>query len=103
MDELGMGEIFRKISETPRGLITVTGQTGSGKSTTLAAMMDYINDTRYQHILTVEDPVEFVHESKKCLINQGEVHRDTLGFHAVHSPISKLIPKAFQVSNIHFC
>jgi twitching motility protein PilT len=80
MDDLGMGEIFRKISETPRGMITVTGPTGSGKSTTLAAMMDYINDNRYQHILTVEDPIEFVHESKKCLINQREVHRDTLGF-----------------------
>jgi twitching motility protein PilT len=61
-------------------LITVTGPTGSGKSTTLAAMMDYINDTRYQHILTIEDPIEFVHESKKCLVNQREVHRDTLGF-----------------------
>jgi len=58
----------------------VTGPTGSGKSTTLAAMMDYINDNRYQHILTVEDPIEFVHESKKCLVNQREVHRDTLGF-----------------------
>ena len=80
MDDLGMGEIFRKISETPRGMITVTGPTGSGKSTTLAAMMDFINDNRYQHILTVEDPIEFVHESKKCLINQREVHRDTLGF-----------------------
>lgn len=80
MDDLGMGEIFRKLSETPRGLITVTGPTGSGKSTTLAAMMDYINDNRYQHILTVEDPIEFVHESKKCLVNQREVHRDTLGF-----------------------
>ncbi len=80
MDDLGMGQIFTDISETPRGLITVTGPTGSGKSTTLAAMMDYINDTRYQHILTVEDPIEFVHESKKCLVNQREVHRDTLGF-----------------------
>ncbi len=80
MDDLGMGEIFRQISETPRGLITVTGPTGSGKSTTLAAMMDYINDNRYEHILTVEDPIEFVHEAKKCLVNQREVHRDTLGF-----------------------
>ncbi|MGV0036233.1 MAG: type IV pilus twitching motility protein PilT [Candidatus Azotimanducaceae bacterium WSBS_2022_MAG_OTU7] len=80
MDELGMGEIFRDISETPRGMVTVTGPTGSGKSTTLAAMLDYINNSRYQHILTVEDPIEFVHESKKCLINQREVHRDTLGF-----------------------
>ena len=75
-----MGEIFRSISEIPRGMVTVTGPTGSGKSTTLAAMMDYINDNRYQHILTVEDPIEFVHESKKCLVNQREVHRDTLGF-----------------------
>ena len=80
MDDLGMGETFRGIAETPRGLITVTGPTGSGKSTTLAAMMDYVNDSRYQHILTVEDPIEFVHESKKCLVNQREVHRDTLGF-----------------------
>ncbi|MFT5102146.1 MAG: twitching motility protein PilT, partial [Planctomycetaceae bacterium] len=80
MEDLGMGEVFKSISETPRGLITVTGPTGSGKSTTLAAMMDYINDNRYQHILTVEDPIEFVHESKKCLVNQREVHRDTLGF-----------------------
>jgi len=80
MEELGMGEIFRTISETPRGMVTVTGPTGSGKSTTLAAMLDYINNTRYQHILTVEDPIEFVHESKKCLVNQREVHRDTLGF-----------------------
>jgi len=61
-------------------LILVTGPTGSGKSTTLAAMMDYVNANRYQHILTIEDPIEFVHESKKCLVNQREVHRDTLGF-----------------------
>jgi twitching motility protein PilT len=58
----------------------VTGPTGSGKSTTLAAMINYINETEYGHILTVEDPIEFVHTSKKCLINQREVHRDTLGF-----------------------
>jgi twitching motility protein PilT len=64
----------------PRGLVLVTGPTGSGKSTTLAAMIDFINDNRYQHILTIEDPIEFVHDSKKCLVNQREVHRDTLGF-----------------------
>ena len=80
MEELGMGEVFSQIAQTTRGLITVTGPTGSGKSTTLAAMMDYINTNRYQHILTIEDPIEFVHESKKCLVNQREVHRDTLGF-----------------------
>ena len=80
MDQLGMGDIFRKISNVPRGLVVVTGPTGSGKSTTLAAMVDYINETRYEHILTIEDPIEFVHQSKKCLVNQREVHRDTHGF-----------------------
>jgi len=80
MEELGMGDIFRKIANVPRGLVVVTGPTGSGKSTTLAAMIDYVNSERYEHILTIEDPIEFVHQSKKCLINQREVHRDTLGF-----------------------
>ena len=80
MDDLGMGQVFKDISLVPRGLCLVTGPTGSGKSTTLAAMMDFINDNKYEHILTVEDPIEFVHESKKCLVNQREVHRDTLGF-----------------------
>ena len=82
MDDLGMGEIFRQIAQSTRGLITVTGPTGSGKSTTLAAMMDYVNANKYEHILTIEDPIEFVHESKKSLVNQREVHRDTLGFNA---------------------
>ncbi|KAA1172425.1 type IV pilus twitching motility protein PilT [Marinobacter salinexigens] len=80
MEDLGMGQVFKDIASVPRGLVLVTGPTGSGKSTTLAAMMDYINDTRYEHILTIEDPIEFVHDSKKCLVNQREVHRDTLGF-----------------------
>jgi len=80
MDDLGLGKVFQELSSKPRGLVLVTGPTGSGKSTTLAAMVDYINDTRNDHILTIEDPIEFVHESKKCLINQREVHRDTLGF-----------------------
>jgi twitching motility protein PilT len=80
MEDLGMGQVFKDVSMLPRGLILVTGPTGSGKSTTLAAMIDFINDNRYDHILTIEDPIEFVHESKKCLINQREVHRDTHGF-----------------------
>ena len=80
MEDLGMGHVFKDVSMMARGLILVTGPTGSGKSTTLAAMIDYINDNRYDHILTIEDPIEFVHQSKKCLINQREVHRDTHGF-----------------------
>ncbi len=80
MDDLGMGDVFKKIASTARGLCLVTGPTGSGKSTTLAAMIDFINNMKYEHILTIEDPIEFVHESKKCLVNQREVHRDTHGF-----------------------
>ncbi|WP_353741741.1 type IV pilus twitching motility protein PilT [Pseudomonas fluorescens] len=80
MDELGMGDVFHKMTDAPRGLVLVTGPTGSGKSTTLAAMIDYLNTHRHHHILTIEDPIEFVHESRKCLINQREVHRDTRSF-----------------------
>ena len=80
LEDLNAPSIFRMISEKPRGLVLVTGPTGSGKSTTLAAMVDYKNKSEYGHILTIEDPIEFVHESKKCLINQREVHRDTQGF-----------------------
>ncbi len=82
LDDLGCPEIFREISDTPRGLVLVTGPTGSGKSTTLAAMVDYINKSKNDHILTIEDPIEFVHENHMCLINQREVHRDTLSFEA---------------------
>ena len=80
LEELGCPSFFAEITKQPRGIILVTGPTGSGKSTTLAAMVDYINNNEYSHILTVEDPIEFVHQSKKSLINQREVHRDTLGF-----------------------
>jgi twitching motility protein PilT len=80
LEDLNAPKIFQEISEYPRGIVLVTGPTGSGKSTTLAGMVDYKNDSEYGHILTVEDPIEFVHESKKCLVNQREVHRDTLGF-----------------------
>ncbi len=82
LDDLGCPDIFRDISEFPRGLVLVTGPTGSGKSTTLAAMVDYINKNKHDHILTIEDPIEFVHDNHSCLINQREVHRDTLSFSA---------------------
>ncbi len=80
LEQLKCPKIFEQISDFPRGVVLVTGPTGSGKSTTLAAMVNHKNETEYGHILTVEDPIEFVHTSKKCLINQREVHRDTLGF-----------------------
>ncbi len=82
LEDLDAPAIFKKISDKPRGLVLVTGPTGSGKSTTLAAMIDYKNETDHGHILTIEDPIEFVHNSKKSLVNQREVHRDTQGFDA---------------------
>jgi twitching motility protein PilT len=80
LEQLGCPPIFKDIADTPRGIVLVTGPTGSGKSTTLAAMVDYVNENEFGHILTVEDPIEFVHTSKKCLINQREVGPHTLSF-----------------------
>ena len=79
-DTLGLSDVVRTITERPRGLILVTGPTGSGKSTTLASMIDYINETRSEHILTIEDPIEFVHSSKKSVIHQRELGQDTRSF-----------------------
>lgn len=80
LEQLGAPKIFQEISSYPRGLVLVTGPTGSGKSTTLAAMVDYVNENNFSHILTVEDPIEFVHESKKSLINQRELGLQTHSF-----------------------
>lgn len=80
LDQLGAPEIFKQIINQPTGIILVTGATGSGKSTTLAAMVDHINAHKREHILTIEDPIEFVHKNKMCVMNQREVHRDTHSF-----------------------
>lgn len=80
LDDLLMPPVLKKIAEESRGLVLVTGATGSGKSTTLAAMIDYINSTRTAHVVTVEDPIEYLHRDRKCIINQREVGFDTTGF-----------------------
>jgi twitching motility protein PilT len=82
LDELGLPSVLKNLALLPKGLVLVTGPTGSGKSTTLAALVDYVNKIRKDHILTIEDPIEFVHEPQNCLINQREVGRDTLSFSA---------------------
>src|SRR5689334_24115418 len=79
-NELGLPAVLATLAERPRGLVLVTGPTGSGKSTTLAAMIDKINTERHDHILTIEDPIEFVHMNKNCLVNQRELHADTKSF-----------------------
>lgn len=82
LDDLNLPPVFTEMASLPKGLVLVTGPTGSGKSTTLAAMVDDVNATRYDHILTIEDPIEFIHTANKSLINQREVHRDTYSFSA---------------------
>src|SRR5229473_1240381 len=87
-DELGLPPVVEQLADRPKGLILVTGPTGSGKSTTLAAMVDKINNERTEHIMTIEDPIEFVHHHKKCLVNQREVFSDT---HSCAQTINRVI------------
>lgn len=100
LEELNAPSIFGKLALKPRGLVLVTGPTGSGKSTTLAAMVNYLNETEHGHILTVEDPIEFVHESKKCLVNQREVSVHTHSFAAALKSALREDPDAILVGEM---
>ena len=100
LEDLNAPKIFADLAMKPRGLVLVTGPTGSGKSTTLAAMVDHLNDNSYGHVLTIEDPIEFVHESKKCLINQREVGPHTLSFNNALRSALREDPDAILVGEL---
>ena len=100
LEQLNAPKIFSELAMKPRGLVLVTGPTGSGKSTTLAAMVDYLNENEYGHILTVEDPIEFVHNSKKCLVNQREVGAHTQSFAAALKSALREDPDAILVGEM---
>jgi twitching motility protein PilT len=99
-DELGLPPVVRELVKRPRGLILVTGPTGSGKSTTLATMIDTINSERHEHIVTIEDPIEFLHPHKKCLVNQREVNSDTKSFKSALKYILRQDPDVVLVGEM---
>ncbi|MBI3575172.1 MAG: type IV pilus twitching motility protein PilT [Gammaproteobacteria bacterium] len=100
LEQLNCPQVFKPISDQPRGIVLVTGPTGSGKSTTLAAMINYVNETRHEHIVSIEDPIEFVHTSKNCLINQREVGKDTLGFNNALRSVTREDPDTILVGEL---
>jgi twitching motility protein PilT len=100
IDELGVPQILKELSLLPRGLILVTGPTGSGKSTTLAAMVDYVNDNRPEHIVTIEDPIEFVHNDKKCIVEQREIGQDTTAFSEALKHVVRATPDVILVGEM---
>ena len=100
IDELGLPPILKKLSEKPRGLILVTGPTGSGKSTTIAAMIDHINTTKRCHIITVEDPIEFIHKDKMAIVDQREVGKDTLSFNNALKRVLRQDPNVIVIGEM---
>ncbi|MBC7533081.1 MAG: type IV pilus twitching motility protein PilT [Oligoflexus sp.] len=100
LDELGSPPILKKLSALPRGLVLVTGPTGSGKSTTLAAMVNHVNETRYDHIVTIEDPIEYVHAHKNCIINQRELGEDTSNFPAALKSVLRQDPDVILIGEM---
>lgn len=100
LDELGLPPVLRKLCDKPRGLVLVTGPTGSGKSTTLAAMIDYINENKAEHIVTIEDPIEFLHRNKKSIIRQRELGADTNSFAAALKHILRQDPDVILVGEM---